>query len=169
MSVKTLSALSIAMPSWIAIYIRGTHCMRKNYSDERFLKQCRYFLSIIFHHCADLAKWILNYEFTPGRIAWGRQTVIDDFISRLSFHLDKNLTTMARKSILKSVKLQSLENVVLRSSQILYIFIIRAEVLTTFQSNVVAFKTYMAGPYFSRILQHFVTKLCTLLILRCCF
>jgi hypothetical protein len=59
------------------------------------------------------------------------------------------------------------KNIALQSLQILYTFVLRAEIATIFSPNVVAianFRTHIfifsATKYIFRILQHFATKLC---------
>ena len=52
--------------------------------------------------------------------------------------------------------LQSLESIVLQSLQILYMFVLRAEIVTIFGSNMQTSQGYIFC-----ILQHLVTKFCT--------
>ena len=66
--------------------------------------------------------------------------------------------------------LQNAENIVLQSSQILYTFVLRVEIATTFGPKMVAIsarntKVYKIcklckAKYIFSILQHFATKLC---------
>ena len=61
--------------------------------------------------------------------------------------------------------LQNAENIALQISQILYTFVLRAEVCTTFEPKVVQIsarntKIQNLQGYIFRVLQHFTTKLC---------
>ena len=104
---------------------------------------------------------------------------MDNLHVRLNFNLskEKESNTTAKKNMMKILGKcrKSLENIVLQSLQILYMFVlicIRAEIVTIFGSKMVTISAYMkrfihirnvqtSEGYTFRILQHFVlTRFC---------
>jgi hypothetical protein len=100
---------------------------------------------------------------------------MDNLYVRLNFNLskEKGIKHQAKKNIMRLVKLQnlvakkSLENIALQSLQILYMFVLRAEIVTIFGRKMVTISARNTNIYkmcklrkaiFS--VQHFVTKFC---------